>query len=68
VTPSLITSWDVFLGSSPHPWAPSLKEILDERCTADERQFFEQMVRPTVESGKNVTTERAAYLQSQKPA
>ena len=67
VVPSLITSWEVFLGSSPHPWAPSLKQILAERFTPDERQFFEQMVRPTVESGKNVTTDRAMYLQAQRP-
>ena len=67
VVPSLITTWDVFLGSSPHPWAPSLKQILAERFTPDERQFFEQMLRPTVESGKNVTTERSVYLQAQRP-
>lgn len=30
-------------------------------------QFFEQTVRPTVESGKNVTTDRAMYLQAQRP-
>jgi hypothetical protein len=65
--PSLITSWDVFLGSSPHPWAPSLKIILADRFTPDERQFLEQMVRPTVESGKNVTTDRSMYLQAQRP-
>ncbi len=67
VMPSLVTSWDVFLGSSPHPWAPSLKQILVEQFTPDERNFFEQMVRPTVESGKNTTTERSVYLQAQKP-
>jgi arsenite methyltransferase len=67
VVPSLITSWDVYLGSSPHPWAPSLKQILAEQFTSDERQFFEQMVRPTVESGKSVTTDRAMYLQAQRP-
>ena len=67
VVPSLITTWDVFLGSSPHPWAPSLKQILGERFSPDERQFFERMVRPTVESGKNATTDRAVYLQAQRP-
>ena len=67
VVPSLITSWDVFVGSSPHPWAPSLKEIFTEQFTPDEQQFFEQMVRPTVESGRNVTTDRVVYLQAQRP-
>lgn len=67
VVPSIVTSWDVFLGSSPHPWAPSLKQILGERFTYAERQFFEHMVRPTVESGRNVTTDRAMYLQAHRP-
>jgi arsenite methyltransferase len=67
VVPSRVTSWDVFLGTSPHPWAPSLKQILSEQFTSDERQFFEQMVRPSVESGRNVTTDRAMYLQAQRP-
>jgi arsenite methyltransferase len=67
VVPSLVTSWDVFVGSSPHPWAPSLKQVLAEHFTAEDRNFFEQIVRPTVESGKNVTTERIVYIQAQKP-
>jgi arsenite methyltransferase len=65
--PSLITSWEVFLGTSPHPWAPSLQRILAEQFTADERRFFEQIVRPTVESGRSITIERVAYLQARKP-
>jgi ubiquinone/menaquinone biosynthesis C-methylase UbiE len=67
VVPSLVNSWDVFLGSSPHPWAPSLKQILAQRFTSEEREFFEQMMRPAVESGGNVTTDRATYLQAQRP-
>jgi SAM-dependent methyltransferase len=66
VVPSLITSWEIFLGSSPHPLAPSLRTILAERFSAEERQLFESMVRPTVESGKNMTVERVAYLNSSK--
>ena len=60
-------SWNVFLGNSPHPWAPSLKQILAEQFSPDERQFFEKTIRPTVESGKNVSIERSAYLQAMKP-
>ena len=67
VVPSPITAWDIFLGTSPHPWAPSLQQILAEKFTSEERLFFEQMVRPTVESGNNITTERSAYLQAKKP-
>lgn len=67
VMPSLITSWETFLGSSPHPWAPPLRTILAEQFTPEERQFFEQMVRPTVESGENITTDRIVYLNACKP-
>jgi arsenite methyltransferase len=67
VVPSIVTSWQVFLGSSPHPWAPTLQQILADQFTSEERQFFEQMVRPTVESGKNVSTDRMMYLQAQRP-
>lgn len=66
VVPSVITSWEVFIGSSPHPLAPSLAQILAEQFTPEDCRFFEQMVRPTVESGNNVTTDRAVYLQAQR--
>jgi arsenite methyltransferase len=68
VMPSLITSWDVFIGSSPHPWAPPLRVILEQQFTPEERQFFEQVVRPTVESGGNTTTDRIVYMTAIKPA
>jgi arsenite methyltransferase len=67
VAPSLITSWEIFLDSSPHPWAPSLRSVLAQQFSAEERDFFEAMVRPTVESGKNLTTDRIAYLNARKP-
>jgi SAM-dependent methyltransferase len=67
VIPSPIRSWAVFVGSSPHPLAPSLKQILRERFTADECQFFEQIVRPIVESGNHINTDRAVYLQAERP-
>ena len=67
VAPSLITSWEIFLDSSPHPWAPPLRSVLAQQFSAEERDFFEKMVRPTVESGKNLTTDRVAYLHAMKP-
>ncbi len=68
VVTSPIRSWPVFIGTSPHPWAPSLERILAERFSAAERDYFESIVRPLVESGRNVTTDRAVYLQADKPA
>jgi arsenite methyltransferase len=67
VKPTLIRSWEIFIGSSPHPWAPPLKRILAEQFTPDERRFFEGIVRPTVESGTNFTTDRIVYLNATKP-
>lgn len=68
VTLSPITSWEVFLDVVPHPWSPSLRTILDERFTAEEREFFERTYRPTIESGANMVTDRIAYLTASKPA
>jgi arsenite methyltransferase len=67
-TPSLVSSWDVFLGTSPHPWAPPLARILAEQFTLEERDFFERSIRPIVEAGKGVTIDRGAYLNAVKPA
>ena len=67
VTPSAVPSWDVFLGIAPHPWAPPLRRILAEQFSPEERQFFESIVRPTVESGDHITTDRIVYLNAQKP-
>jgi arsenite methyltransferase len=67
VIPSVVTSWDVFIGTSPHPWAPSIKQLFAECFTAEEAEFFESVVRPTVESGKSMTTTRVLYIQAQKP-
>jgi len=62
VTTPLNRSWDVFVNSSPHPWAPSLQRILTEQFSQDERRLFESVLRPTVEAGKNPTIDRIAYV------
>ncbi len=67
VLPSIITSWEVFLGCSPHPWAPPLNVILAEQFTVEERQCFEQIFRPVVEAGQSPSIERNAYLTAKKP-
>jgi arsenite methyltransferase len=66
VKPTLTRSWDVFIGSSPHPWAPPLRQILAEQFTAEERQLFESVVRPPLESGTSSTTDRVVYLNATK--
>jgi arsenite methyltransferase len=68
VSNSYSKSWGVFLDSSPHPLAPSLRTILHERFTADERQLFESVVRPMVESSELSETDRMVYLTAIKPS
>ncbi|MFM0441842.1 class I SAM-dependent methyltransferase [Paraburkholderia strydomiana] len=63
-----VSSWDVLLGSSPHPWAPRLGDVLDQKFTAEERRYFEQILRPQIEGRRLVTAERTAYLTALKPA
>jgi arsenite methyltransferase len=64
--PSRITSWHVFLHSSPHPLAPALIDILDERFTVEERQIFEAVFKPLVESGCAMTLSRMAFVSATK--
>jgi ubiquinone/menaquinone biosynthesis C-methylase UbiE len=68
IVPSVVTSWEIFLGCSPHPNAPTLRSVLAQYFSAEERDFFAANLRPLVESGKHVTTDRIAYLCAVKPA
>jgi len=66
VFPTVVKSWDAFIGSSPHPLAPSLSVIFAEQFTLEERQLFEKVMRPTVEAGQAITIDRMAYLSATK--
>jgi ubiquinone/menaquinone biosynthesis C-methylase UbiE len=65
--PSIISSWEVFLATSPHPWAPPLSIIIEEQFTAEERQLFERIMRPLIESPGATTTTRIVYVTAVKP-
>ena len=65
-TPTRFTSWQSFLDSSPHPWAPSLTEILAKQFSQEERQTFESGMRPMVESGQIPTVIRTLYSTATK--
>ena len=67
VSHGAVTSWPVFLGSSPHPLAPALGEILATRFSPRERDYFEGIFRPIVESGSAVSTDRIVYINAVKP-
>ena len=64
--PSIIPSWKIFIESSPHPWAPTLSTILAEKFTPEERQTFENTMRPLVESGQALGVGRTAFLTAAK--
>ena len=61
------SSWEVFLSLSPHPWAPSLRQIMADQFTPEERLRLENELRPNVESRNWVTSEIVAYLTAEKP-
>jgi arsenite methyltransferase len=68
VSPSVITSWEVFLGSSPHPWAPSLGTILAEQFAPEERQLCEPFLRSLIGTPNATAVTRIAYLTAAKPS
>jgi arsenite methyltransferase len=67
VRPASVTTWEVFVGSSPHPLAPTLSTIMGTQFSEAERQLFEATLRPLVEAGKLVDTDLVAYLTAVKP-
>ncbi len=64
--PSRITSWETFLNTSPHPWAPTLSQLLAERFSAEERTTLEASLRAHVESGRAQCVDRTAYFTASK--
>jgi len=68
VLPMQMSSWESFLGSSPHPLAPSLAQVLAEQFNEGERAFFVPALRAVLESPDATMTERIAYLRAHKPA
>lgn len=66
VSTSIFNSWEVFLGISPHPLAPTLHTILANQFSEDERQLFEKTLRPIVEDPESVSTDRMAYVTARK--
>ena len=65
--PRISRSWEVFLKSSPHPLAPSVKQIFATQFSPDERRLFEQVFRPAIEDEQATAVERMAYLMARKP-
>jgi ubiquinone/menaquinone biosynthesis C-methylase UbiE len=54
--------WDTFINLAPHPLAPTLREILKTRFSAEEARQLESVLRPSVESGREIERNAVAYL------
>ncbi|HEY8085220.1 MAG TPA: class I SAM-dependent methyltransferase [Methylophilaceae bacterium] len=65
VKPSFV-DWDTFLETSPHPYAPTLQTIMQEKFTPEERQLFADVMKPIIESDSSTSNYRVAYLSAQK--
>lgn len=59
--------WETFIGSSPHPWAPTLRAVLQQQFSADEQVRFEQALRPAVEAGPSAAIDRIVHFSASKP-
>ncbi len=60
-------SWDTFIDMSPHPRAPTIREILASHFSDEEQRQYEEGLRPLVESGQRVERDTIAYLTAIKP-
>lgn len=65
--PSLAPDWDSFTRHSPHPYAQTLREVLDRDFTPEERALLEGVLRENWERGSMVSVERMAYVQALRP-
>ncbi|MBN3852326.1 methyltransferase domain-containing protein [Paraburkholderia sp. Ac-20340] len=60
-------SWDSMLDSTPFPWAPTLRRVMDEQFSVEERQLFEQVLRSDIGAERMRTATRMAYISAAKP-
>lgn len=58
--------WEVFLDQSPHPLAPTLREILKTKFSLEDQIVFEQMMRYSLEKDSRDGIDRMAYLTATK--
>ena len=65
VTPAM--DWATFCARVPHPWAPSLAEILARDFAPEDAQRLEAHLRPQVEGGPATTTEQMVFVSAHKP-
>jgi arsenite methyltransferase len=54
--------WDAFADMPPNPRVPSLREVMQQVLTPDERERYEAHLRPLVEAGRGSRRMASAYL------
>jgi arsenite methyltransferase len=65
--PSLPITWEAYLDVARHPGAPTLREILASHFSPEEKNLFEQTLRPSIESGDSEQREVSIYLTAENP-
>jgi len=66
VTPPM--DWPTFCARVPHPWAPSLAELLQRDFSPSERAELEAHLRPQVEGSPSTSTEQMVFVSARKPS
>lgn len=59
--------WEDFLDQSPHPLAPTLREILETKFSAQDQKSLEDIMRLSLENESRDGIDRMAYLTAVKP-
>jgi ubiquinone/menaquinone biosynthesis C-methylase UbiE len=59
--------WETFLSLAPHPLAPTLREVLKSEFSPEEAGRLEAVLRPSVESGREMERNAVAYLTAVRP-
>ena len=65
--PSLAPDWESFTRHTPHPFARSLREVLDHDFAPEERALLEGVLRENWDRGAMVSVERMAYVRALRP-
>lgn len=58
--------WDTFLDMAWNPNIPTMREVLEDVLTAEERERYAAHMRPLVEQGRGSRTMASAYLRATK--
>jgi hypothetical protein len=68
IAPSEPMSWEGWISSAGNPKIPSLKEAMEELFSDEERQRYEEVMRPVIERGGQQGINAVAWLQATKAA